>query len=72
MMILQQVRPEIRKDAQRIKQVLWDHGIDERLVTCRSIWESISYFHYRKDWQPLPESDDEIFKLISDNAQIHS
>lgn len=71
MMILQQVKPELRKDCQRIKQVLWQNGIDESLIACRCIWESISYFNYKSNWYTLPESDDELFKIIAENTQIH-
>jgi hypothetical protein len=70
MMILQQVKPELRKDCRRIKQVLWQNGIDESLISCRCIWDGISYFQFKSSWHPLPESDEELFKIICENAQI--
>lgn len=71
MMILQKVKPERLHDCRRIKQILWDHGIDERLVTCRGIWESISYLTFDTDWYTLPENDEEVFGIIAKQTTIH-
>ena len=70
MMILQKVKPEYLNDCRRIKQILWERGIDERLVTCRGIWESISYLTYKTDWYILPETDEEVFGIIAKNSTV--
>jgi hypothetical protein len=69
-MILQKVKKERLADCYAIKDVLWKRGIDERLMTCQCLWESISYMYYRTDWLELPETGDEIFKIISENTEI--
>jgi hypothetical protein len=69
-MILQRVSPERLHDCQRIKQILWDRGIDERLVTCRGLWESISYLTYKTEWYILPENDEEVYRIIAENTTV--
>jgi hypothetical protein len=69
-MILQRVSPERLHDCQRIKQILWDRGIDERLVTCRGLWESISYLTYKTDWYILSKDDEEVYRIIAENTTV--
>ena len=69
-MILHRVKSEILDDCLRIQRVLFREGIDERLPTCRCLWEQISYFHHHTSWQPLPSTDEELFRMISETTDI--
>jgi len=69
-MILRKVASDRIEDCQRIKDVLYSNGIDERLCSCETLWNSISFHNHRCDWQPLPKSDLELWEIISEFCDI--
>lgn len=71
-MILRKVPDEVYDDCVWIQTVLFNHGVDETLSTCETLWRNISFHHFNQDWMYVPRTDAEVWSLVNEHARVIS
>jgi len=65
---LRKINTDVRKDVVRIRNALWDRGMNTYLIDAYYMWREYSE-SLCAGWITLPESDEKIFNILVEQEE---